>query len=298
MDARRRALILALASLGAGNVTARVNSSRLTKSIPASGEALPAIGLGTWQTFDVGSEPAARAPLREVLALLEGNMVDSSPMYGNAESVVGELLAELGRRSRVFLATKVWTSGRAEGIRQMEQSFQRLRAQRLDLMQVHNLVDVATHARTLQDMKAQGRLRYIGITHYTSSAYREVERALQVAPWDFLQINYSLAEREAEERILPLARESKVAVIVNRPFGSGSMFRATRGKPLPPFAADLGIATWAQFFLKWIVSHPAVTCAIPATSKPAHMKDNLGAGQGPLPDDEQRKLMAEHFDSL
>jgi len=279
-------------------VTAREKSSLLTKSIPASGEALPVIGLGTWQTFDVGNDPAARAPLREVLALLEGNMVDSSPMYGNAESAVGDLVADLGMRSRVFLATKVWTSGRAEGIRQIEQSFRRLRAQRLDLMQVHNLVDVATHAKTLQDMKAQGRLRYIGITHYTSSAYREVERALKIAPWDFLQINHSLAEREAEERILPLARESKVAVIINRPFGSGSMFRATRGKPLPPFAADLGIATWAQFFLKWIVSHPAVTCAIPATSKPAHMTDNLGAGQGPLPDDKQRKLMADFFASL
>ena len=279
-------------------MTAREKSSLLTKSIPASGEALPVIGLGTWQTFDVGNDPAARAPLREVLALLEGNMVDSSPMYGNAESAVGDLVADLGMRSRVFLATKVWTSGRAEGIRHIEQSFRRLRAQRLDLMQVHNLVDVATHAKTLQDMKAQGRLRYIGITHYTSSAYREVERALKIAPWDFLQINHSLAEREAEERILPLARESKVAVIINRPFGSGSMFRATRGKPLPPFAADLGIATWAQFFLKWIVSHPAVTCAIPATSKPAHMTDNLGAGQGPLPDDKQRKLMADFFASL
>ena len=279
-------------------MTAREKSSLLTKSIPASGEALPVIGLGTWQTFDVGNDPAARAPLREVLALLEGNMVDSSPMYGNAESVVGDLVADFGMRSRVFLATKVWTSGRAEGIRQIEQSLQRLRVQRLDLMQVHNLVDVATHAKTLQDVKAQGRLRYIGITHYTSSAYREVERALKIAPWDFLQINYSLAEREAEKRILPLARESKVAVIINRPFGSGSLFRATRGKPLPPFAADLGIATWAQFFLKWIVSHPAVTCAIPATSKPAHMKDNLGAGQGPLPDESQRKRMAEFFESI
>jgi len=271
---------------------------RATRAIPSSGETIPVIGLGTWQTFDAGASAAARAPLREVLALLDGNMVDSSPMYGAAESVVGDLLADLGMRSRVFLATKVWTSGRAEGIRQIEQSFRRLRAERLDLVQVHNLVDVATHARTLQDMKAQGRLRYIGITHYTSSAYREVERALKIAPWDFLQINYSLSEREAEERILPLARESKVAVIINRPFGSGSMFRATRGKPLPPWAADLGIATWAQYFLKWIVSHPAVTCAIPATSKPAHMKDNLGAGQGPLPDDKQRKLMAEFFDSL
>ena len=295
MNPKRRAVLAA--TLGALMQNARAGE-RATRAIPSSGETIPVIGLGTWQTFDAGASAAARAPLREVLALLEGNMVDSSPMYGAAESVVGDLLADLGMRSRVFLATKVWTSGRAEGIRQIEQSFRRLRAERLDLVQVHNLVDVATHARTLQDMKAQGRLRYIGITHYTSSAYREVERALKIAPWDFLQINYSLSEREAEERILPLARESKVAVIINRPFGSGSMFRATRGKPLPPWAADLGIATWAQYFLKWIVSHPAVTCAIPATSKPAHMKDNLGAGQGPLPDDKQRKLMAEFFDSL
>jgi diketogulonate reductase-like aldo/keto reductase len=295
MNPKRRAVLAA--TLGALMQNARAGE-RATRAIPSSGETIPVIGLGTWQTFDAGASAAARAPLREVLALLDGNMVDSSPMYGAAESVVGDLLADLGMRSRVFLATKVWTSGRAEGIRQIEQSFRRLRAERLDLVQVHNLVDVATHARTLQDMKAQGRLRYIGITHYTSSAYREVERALKIAPWDFLQINYSLSEREAEERILPLARESKVAVIINRPFGSGSMFRATRGKPLPPWAADLGIATWAQYFLKWIVSHPAVTCAIPATSKPAHMKDNLGAGQGPLPDDKQRKLMAEFFDSL
>jgi diketogulonate reductase-like aldo/keto reductase len=295
MNPKRRAVLAA--TLGALMQNARAGE-RATRAIPSSGETIPVIGLGTWQTFDAGASAAARAPLREVLALLDGNMVDSSPMYGAAESVVGDLLADLGMRSRVFLATKVWTSGRAEGIRQIEQSFRRLRAERLDLVQVHNLVDVATHARTLQDMKAQGRLRYIGITHYTSSAYREVERALKIAPWDFLQINHSLAEREAEERILPLARESKVAVIINRPFGSGSMFRATRGKPLPPWAADLGIATWAQYFLKWIVSHPAVTCAIPATSKPAHMKDNLGAGQGPLPDDKQRKLMAEFFDSL
>ena len=295
MNPKRRAVLAAI--LGALMQNARAGE-RATRAIPSSGETIPVIGLGTWQTFDAGASAAARAPLREVLALLEGNMVDSSPMYGAAESVVGDLLADLGMRSRVFLATKVWPSGRAEGIRQIEQSFRRLRAERLDLVQVHNLVDVATHAKTLQDMKAQGRLRYIGITHYASSAYREVERALKIAPWDFLQINYSLAEREAEERILPLVRESKVAVIINRPFGSGSLFRATRGKPLPPFAADLGIATWAQFFLKWIVSHPAVTCAIPATSKPAHMKDNLGAGQGPLPDDKQRKLMAGFFDSL
>ena len=259
---------------------------------------LPRIGLGTWQTFDVGADAAARAELREVLKLLDGNVVDSSPMYGSAESVVGDLVAELGIRERLFIATKVWTRGREDGIRQMESSFRRLRVQVMDLLQVHNLVDVAVHAKTLQDMKAKGRARYIGITHYTASAYSEVERAMTIAPWDFLQINYSLAERSADERILPFARERGMRVLINRPFGEGSLFRRTKGKPLPPWAAELGIESWAQYFLKWIVSHPAVTCAIPGTSNPRHMKDNLGAGQAPFPDATQRKRMAEHFDGL
>lgn len=284
MDARRRALLAA----GLGLL---MNESRA--SVP-----LPRIGLGTWQVFDVGNDAAARKPLREVLKLLNGNMVDSSPMYGTAETVTGDLAAELGIRHRLFVATKVWTRGRAEGIRQMETSFARLRVKVMDLMQIHNLVDAATQTKTLQEWKQQGRVRHIGITHYSSSAYAEVERWLKAERYDFLQINYSLAEREAEKRILPLAKERGASVIINRPFGEGSQFRKVRGKDLPPWAAEIGVASWAQFFLKWIVSHPAVTCAIPGTSKPAHMKDNLAAGIGVLPDGAMRRRMAAHFDSL
>lgn len=269
------------------------------RPIPASGEALPVIGLGTWQTFDAGNDAAARAPLREVLRLLDGNLVDSSPMYGTSESVAGDLIAELGMRKRLFIATKVWTSGRAEAIRQMETSFRRLRVQRMDLMQVHNLVDVSTHTQTLKAWKAQGRVRYLGITHYTSSAYPEVERWLRTGDYDFLQINYSLAEREAEKRLLEMARDRRVAVIVNRPFAEGALFRQTRDKPLPSWAkAELGVESWAQFFLKWIVGHPAVTCAIPGTGKPEHMRDNLAAGVGALPDAALRQRMAQYLDSL
>jgi len=268
-----------------------------TKPIPSTGEALPVIGLGTWQTFDVGSDAAARAPLRETLTLLNGNLVDSSPMYGSSETVAGDLIAEHGVRGKVFIATKVWTTGREEGIRQMETSFQRLRVERMDLMQVHNLADVATHTETLKEWKQKKRIRYVGITHYTSSAYAEVERWLKTKQYDFLQINYSLGERESEDRLLPLAQELKVAVIANRPFAEGALFRRVKGKPLPPWAAELGIASWAQYFLKWIVSHPAVTCAIPGTGNPKHMADNLGAGIGPPPDAAARKRMTEFFDA-
>jgi diketogulonate reductase-like aldo/keto reductase len=266
----------------------------MSKPIASTGEQIPVIGLGTWQVFDVGS--GERAPLREVLQLLDGNIVDSSPMYGTSETVAGDLMAEV--KKRLFVATKVWTSGRDEGIRQMETSFKRLRVQQMDLMQIHNLVDVDTHTRTLQDWKARKRVRYIGITHYTSSAYGEVERYLTSGPYDFLQINYSLGERDSERRILPLAQERKMAVIANRPFAEGALFRKTKNRPLPPWAAELGIASWAQYFLKWIVSHPAVTCAIPGTGNPKHMQDNLGAGRGPLPDASARKRMAEYFDGL
>ncbi len=283
---RRRALLAGLAAL-------------MTKDVlPQVRESLPRIGLGTWQTFDVGNDDAARALLREVLGLLNGNVVDSSPMYGSAESVVGELVAALGIRERLFMATKVWTSGRDAGIRQMETSFKRLRVQVMDLMQVHNLADVAVHKNTLVEWKRQGRIRNIGITHYTASAYPEVERAMKLAPWDFLQINYSLAERDAEKRILPMAKDMGMRVLINRPFGEGALFRRVKGKSLPPWAAELGIASWAQYFLKWIVSHPAVTCAIPATSKPEHMKDNLGAAADPFPSTSVRKKMAEYFDGL
>ena len=269
----------------------------MTKPIPSTREPLPVIGVGTWQTFDVGADQAARTQLREVLKLLDKNVVDSSPMYGSSESVAGDLIAELGARDRLFMATKVWTSGRAEGVKQMETSFRRLRVERMDLMQIHNLVDVATHTKTLLEMKSRKKIRYLGITHYTSSAYAEVERWLKTKQYDFLQINYSLAEREAEERILGISMDLGVAVIANRPFAEGAMFRRVKGKPLPPWAAELGIASWAHYFLKWIVSHPAVTCAIPGTGNPKHMADNLGAGMGKLPDAEQRRKMAEYFDA-
>jgi len=286
MDSRRRTILAAGLGLYASSI------------FPQGKMNLPKIGLGTWQTFDVGNESAARAELREVLKLLNGNVVDSSPMYGSSESVAGDLIAELGMRERLFIATKVWTSGRDEGIRQMETSFQRLRVERMDLMQIHNLVDVATHTETLKQWKAKGRVRHIGITHYTASAYTEVERWLKTGAYEFVQINYSLAERDAEKRLLPLAREKKVAVIINRPFAGSALFGRTKGRPLPPWAAELGIASWAQYFLKWIVSHPAVTCAIPGTAKAEHMRDNLAAGQGPMPDAAARKRMTEYFDSL
>lgn len=302
----RRTALASLAALCASPLVKPVAAQApgaplLARAIPVSGESLPVVGVGTWQTFDVGAESAARAPLREVLrtfAAAGGRVIDSSPMYGASEAVTGDLSAELNLAGRLFVATKVWTSGREAGIAQMEASMAKLRAPKIDLMQVHNLVDVATHTRTLRDWKAQGRIRYLGITHYTASAYAEVERVLQGGQYDFLQINYSLGEPESERRLLPLAAEKKVAVIVNRPFAEGAMFRKVRGKPLPAWAAEFGAASWAQYFLKWIVSHPAVTCAIPGTGKPEHMADNLAAARGPLPDAAMRRRMAQHYAAL
>jgi len=280
---------------------ARAQSRIVLKRIPSSGEELPAIGIGTWQTFDVRGDRAALAPLREVLKAFSaagGRVVDSSPMYGAAESVVGDLTAELHLRDKLFMATKVWTHGRDQGVRQIEESLRRMRVERMDLMQIHNLADVETHTRTLKDMKEAERVRYIGITHYTASAYGEIERLLKTKAYDFLQINYSLGERDAENRLLPLARDLKVAVIANRPFQEGALFSHVKGKPLPAWAAELGIASWAQYFLKWIVSHPALTCAIPATTRPEHIRDNMAAGLGALPDAGTRRKMVEYFDSV
>lgn len=238
------------------------------------------IGLGTWQTFDVASK-AERAPLRDVLAefvKLGGRVVDSSPMYGRSEEVLGDLAVELGVRDQLFVATKVWTSGKAAGIRQMEDSERKLRGP-VDLMQVHNLVDVDTHLATLREWKAAGRIKFIGITHYTAGAFADLERELDKGGIDYVQLNYSLAERDAERRLLPFAAERGVKVIVNRPFGSGSLFRQTRNKPLPAVAAEIGAESWAELFLAWVISHPAVTCAIPATSKVEHLRRNMRAGR-------------------
>ena len=224
---------------------------------------------------------------------LGGRVIDSSPMYGRSESVVGDLSAELELHDRLFVATKVWTRGRREGVQQMETSMERLRVPRIDLMQVHNLVDAHTHLDTLAQWKAEGRIRYMGVTHYTVGAYDELARMLQSRPLDFVQLNYSLLTRDAERRLLPLAQERRVAVLVNRPFEGGDAFRRIRGRPLPGWAAEIGCHTWAQVFLKYVLSHPAVTCAIPATSNPEHLRDNMSAGAGSLPDAAMRRRMAE-----
>lgn len=273
----------------------------IRRQVPRTGELLPAIGLGTWQTFDVGKAASERAPLQEVLrefVRLGGSVVDSSPMYGQSEGVLGDLAAELGAQKQLFLATKVWTNGGEAGIRQMEESLSRLRARRIDLMQVHNLVDWRAHLATLRRWKKQGKVRYIGVTHYTQGAYDELGRVLKSEELDFVQLNYSIAERGAEERMLPLAAERRLAVLVNRPFAEGALFRRVRGKDMPPWAAEIGCASWAQFFLKFVISHPAVTCAIPATSKVAHLKDNMQAGIGPLPDPPTRSRMARYIEEL
>ena len=266
----------------------------MTRAIPVSGEQLPVIGLGTWQVFDVGaSGEAALEPVLSQFAKLGGRVIDSSPMYGRAEQVVGDLSAKLQLRDSLFLATKVWTRGKQAGIDSMERSFARMKTKRMDLMQVHNLVDVTTHLTTLREWKEQGRVRYIGITHYNSSAYPEVERVLKSETIDFLQINYSMHEPEAEQRILPLAQERGIAVIINRPFGGGDLLKRLRNAPLPDEARELDCTSWAQFLLKWILGHPAVTCVIPATNKLEHLRDNIEAGHGRVPDHEMRGRMAE-----
>jgi diketogulonate reductase-like aldo/keto reductase len=302
MDAGKRRTLAHLTGLAGLALTgmATAQEQMHARAIPASGEKLPVIGIGTWQSFDVGGDAAARGPLQEVLRLFfagGGRVVDSSPMYGSSEAVAGELCASLRICEPLFLATKVYTSGRQAGIGQMQRSIKRMRASGVDLLQVHNLLDVETHTRSLREWKAAKRVRYIGITHYASSAYAELERWLKTRQYDFLQINYSLAESESGKRLLPLAGDLGVAVIANRPFAAGAVFRRVRGKPLPPWAAELGIASWAQYFLKWIVSHPAVTCAIPGTGKPDHMRDNLAAGTGALPDEAQRARMAQYYAS-
>jgi len=264
------------------------------KPIPSSGEPLPVIGCGTWQGFDVSPGSAEYERLREVLLALfdaDGSVVDSSPMYGRAEDVTGRLLEQTGLRDRAFVATKVWTSGRDAGIRQMEESFRLLRTKTIDLMQVHNLVDWRTHLPVLRKWKENGRIRYVGVTHYTSSAYAQLEQVLRSEPLDFVQLNYSIDDRTADERILPLAAERGVAVLVNRPFGGGGVLRSLRDRPLPGWANEIGCESWAQVLLKFVVSHPAVNCAIPGTGNPDHMRANARAGMGAMPDEAMRRRM-------
>jgi diketogulonate reductase-like aldo/keto reductase len=263
----------------------------LTKPIPSSGETLPVIGFGTWKVFDVGTSTSVRAGPKAVLdefVRLGGTVVDSSPMYGRAEQVVGDLARNLGVTDRLFMATKVWTTGQQRGITEMRESMRRMGVSRMDLMQVHNLVDVDTHLETLAEWKADGLVRYVGVTHYTASAHAEVGRVLDRHDVDFLQINYSVAEREVERWLLPMSRERGIAVMANRPLATGELTQYLRSRPLPPIAAELQCGTWAELLLKFVVAHPVVTCAIPATGSVEHLRQNMAAGSGPMPTERQR----------
>ena len=254
--------------------------------------------MGTWNTFDVGTQSAERAPLLDVLrAFYEAGsrLIDSSPMYGNAEAVTGDLVRQMGKQDQTFYATKVWTSGREKGAAQIEQSLRLMQAPRLDLLQIHNLVDWRTHLATLRALQGEGRIRYTGVTHYTVGAHGDLESALRAERFDFAQFNYSIATRAAEKRLLPYCQEHGIAVLINRPFEEGALFTQVRNRKLPSYAAEIGCASWAQFFLKFIVSHPAVTCVIPATARVTHMQDNVRAGFGRLPDAAMRERMAKDF---
>ena len=298
----RREVLGAGLGLGAipGIALSSLQERMLTKPIPASGEPLPIIGLGTYNVFDVESTPdqiATRQSIVERLLATGGNLLDTSPMYNRSERVIGDIIEAGTERKPLFLATKVWTDGRDAGVRQIKRSAELMQTDVIDLMQVHNLRDTAVHMETIREWQETGRIRYSGLTHYTAGAQAALGREMQEFKPDFIQINYSLGEREAENRLLPMAKDMGVAVLANRPFQSGRLFSAVADKKLPDWAIEFA-ASWGQFFLKFIISHPAITCAIPATSKPHHMIDNLGAGSGPLPDDAMRKRMSDYFESI
>jgi diketogulonate reductase-like aldo/keto reductase len=297
----RRDVLSATIALGlAPGLSFSESEKMLTRPIPGTDESIPVVGLGTWEVFDVtGSqeEIAARKEIIDQLVERGGSLIDSSPMYKRSEKIVGDIIKASGNRSDLFLATKVWTNGKSRGESQMQRSTDLMNAGVIDLMQVHNLRDVDVHMATIREWQQEGRIRYNGITHYTASAHRSMESAMREYEPQFIQINYSLGEREAEQRVLPLAQDLGIAVLVNRPFMEGSLFSAVRDQALPDWATDFA-QSWAQFFLKFIVSHPAVTCVIPATSKPHHMADNLGAGFGTLPDATTRQKMSAFWDSL
>jgi len=272
-----------------------------SREIPSSGEALPVIGLGTSRVFDVGDDAEGRDACRAVLAALldaGASLVDSSPMYRSAEAVAGDVASTLGVTDDVFWATKVWADGREAGIAQMNDSMRLFRTDQIDLMQVHNLRDWRTHIPVLRDWKEDGRIRYIGITTSRSSAFGDVEKVINATELDFVQLNYSMVEREAEERLLPMCADKGIATLINRPFARAALFGKVKGVKVPGWAGEFGAQTWGQFFLKFVLAHPAVTCAIPATRKAKHMVDNLGAGLGPLPDEAQRQAMIEFFATL
>lgn len=270
----------------------------LQRSIPSTGESLPAIGMGTWKTFDrplSGPEDELSFVLQD-LHKAGGKLIDSSPMYGRAEESIGELTEATGLREDFFYATKVWTTGKQEGIEQMGNSFRLMNRKVIDLIQIHNLVDFDTHLETLREWKSKGRIRYIGVTHYLDESHEKLEKLMRTVPdLDFIQFNYSFFSRHAEERLLPAAINHGVATLINRPFGVGGHFSRVSSRPVPSWAVDAGMKKWSQFFLKYILANPGVTCVIPATSNPRHMADNLLAGEGELPDEAMRKRMLEEI---
>lgn len=305
-DAGRRRFLRCLAGLAAAGLIkpalSAVSGQAIMRGIPSSGEKLPVIGLGTWLTFDVGADFWLRDSRCEVLKAFfqqGGMLVDSSPMYGRSEEVLGACLPRIDQRGQLFAATKVWIHGERLGIDQMEHSRRLWGVERFDLMQIHNMLDWRTHLPTLRQMKARGQIRYIGITTSHGRRHAELERVMrQEEDFDFVQFTYNLVDREAERRLLPLAAERGLAVIINRPFRGGALFARVRGKPLPAWAVEFDCRNWAQFMLKFIVSHPAVTCAIPATTQVAHLRENMSAGVGLLPDKLTRQRMADHFAAL
>lgn len=300
---RREVLALAAgaaAALPLGLARA-AGSPVLARPIPRSGERLPVVGLGTAIVFDIGEDAARRAERRAVIQTMidgGGRLIDTAPSYGTAEVVVGDLLASMGVRERVFLATKVRATGREESVAEMQDSLKRLPTGKVDLMQLHNVRDAKTELRTLREWQQRGYARYIGITHFQASANDRLAEVIRREKPEFVQINYSLAERSVEERLLPTAADTGTAVLVNLPFGRGKLFGAVRGKPLPEWAAEFDAASWGQFFLKYLLSHPAVTCVIPGTDKPEYMLDNLGAVRGRLPDAAMRRKMVEYWNAL
>ena len=294
---------LALIASAAGGLPLAAFSSvpMLKKKIPSSGEKIPVIGMGSSRTFDVSDNQQARVNLTKVLQTffdLGGTVIDTSPMYGSSEQVLGDLLVNVKNKQSLFMATKVWTQGREEGIAQMQQSMALLRRPVIDLIQIHNLLDWKVHWKTLKEWKQQGKVRYIGITTHRGYDHDQLAYVMENYPIDFIQFSYSIANRKAEQRILPLAAERGIATMINRPFQRGDLFRSVKGKELPAWAAEFDCNSWGQFFLKFVVSHPAVTCTIPATSKVHHMRDNMGAGLGRMPNPQQRQKMFDYFESL
>lgn len=305
-DPSRRAVLASLAGLGAAALgappaAAAAPGPKLTRAIPATGEQIPAIGMGSWITFNVGEDRRLRDHRAHVLQAFfarGGGTVDSSPMYGSSEAVIGYCLARIADRRALFSATKVWTLWQAVGRRQIEDSRRLWGFERFDLIQVHNLLRWESHLETLRAEKAAGRLRYVGITTSHGRRHDELEALMKKEPLDFVQFTYNILDREAEQRLLPLAADRRLAVIVNRPFRQGELFEHVAGKKLPDWAGEIDCANWAQFLLKFVVSHPAVTCAIPATSRVDHMHENMGALYGRLPDAKMRARMVRYVEAL